>query len=135
MILNENFVKGNVEEIIAETTTLDQIFLNIKKKEEKKDKINFLKIDVQRSELDLIKGGLKALKFFDFIIIEIGTFVHIGQDLKEIIDLLYERSFLCTGCVDAPATINGFNGTMDLLFVNKNSVFYNLTKEKLNSFI
>ena len=74
------------------------------------------------------------LKFFDFIIIEISTIVHIGEDLKEIIDTLYERSFLSTGCVEAPETLNGFNGTMYLLFVYKNSEFFSLTRNKLNSF-
>ena len=53
----ETFVK-------IKSTTLDKVISL------KKEKFDFLKIDTQGSELDIIKGGLETLKEIEFILLE-----------------------------------------------------------------
>ena len=93
----ENYgIKPKIEKI--KTTTLDSIF-------DQNIKFNIIKLDVQGSELDILKGGLNLFKKADFILTEcniveynfgapyfidqVNFFNSYGFQLIDIVDLIY----------------------------------------------
>lgn len=86
---------------------------------------NLLKIDVEGYEFDVLAGIGENFKFIDFIIVEIGFFMHNGDHFYKIINLLKDFNFQAIEVVDWPKNPNGSNGTFDLLLVNLNSKFKN----------
>jgi hypothetical protein len=75
-------VTDNSNNLEIEAITLDEIPKSIKLK-----KIDLIKIDVEGSEYEILKGFEYTLKLAKYLIIEIST------DLKQIFDFLEERGF------------------------------------------
>jgi FkbM family methyltransferase len=74
---------GNVKSV-----SLDDYF--------KDKRVDYLKIDVEGAELQVIKGGLNTLKNCKFAIIE----CHFGKDWQEIHDILKDNNLIFRNLVD-----------------------------------
>ena len=87
----ENTVYYNDENVIMEkvqTTTLDEIFTN-------GETFDFVKIDTQGSELDILKGGLNTIRDTYAILLEVSLFEYnIGGPKKDdVVSFMNELGF------------------------------------------
>jgi FkbM family methyltransferase len=87
----ENTVYYNDENVIMEkvqTTTLDEIFTN-------GETFDFVKIDTQGSELDILKGGLNTIRDTYAILMEVSLFEYnIGGPKKDdVVSFMNELGF------------------------------------------
>ena len=75
----EYFTNENTNEIKTETNTLDNI---LKAANLDETLIDLIKLDVQGSELDILRGGLKAISKANFILLEVSLIEYnIGSPL------------------------------------------------------
>jgi FkbM family methyltransferase len=118
------------------TQTLDNI---LKRKNLQPD---FIKLDVQGSELDVLKGATQTLKHAEFVLLEIEvaefnqgrpTFAEIikhmdqsGFEIFDLIELKYMPHSLCL-CKAQDRRLN----EMDILFCRKNSIYKRNVDEKV----
>jgi FkbM family methyltransferase len=72
----------------VQSTTLDDYFSD--------KKVDFIKIDVEGAELDVIKGGINTIKNSILTIIE----VHFDRDWEELCNLLYSNNLQFFNLVD-----------------------------------
>lgn len=86
----EHFNDNNLEILKLKTTTLDMLFLN--------ETFDIVKMDVQGSEVDIIKGGTELLKRAKEVILEVpkgNNTYNIGAPHRDLyFDAMYELGFM-----------------------------------------
>lgn len=112
------YKEGSYDIIKVNTKTLDSrnYFLN--------DDIDLIKLDVQGSEYDILKGGINTIKRTNYVLIETSLVEYnIGSPLiGDIIDLMKEYDFYIEDIIEYHSFPHLYNGAifqMDVLFKNK----------------
>jgi len=77
--LTEHFNDDNVIEVMVNAKTLDTLLPNMR--------FNFIKLDTQGSEIDIIKGGSSLLQFADYILMECSV-VEYNKNSPKIDDVI-----------------------------------------------
>jgi FkbM family methyltransferase len=127
---------GNCHTRTLTTTTLDNIL------DKHKVSPDFIKIDVQGAELDVLRGARNTLKKVEFIMLEVQvaefnqgapTFFEImkymdkkGFELFDVIEMSYIPHSLCL-CRSDRGRLN----ELDLLFIRKDSEYKKKVEEKV----
>ena len=109
---NTNFFK-DCEIIKKNTLTLDSVF--------KEKTFDLIKIDTQGSEIDILKGGINAMKKASFIILEmpfLGEYNKAAPDFYDHIIFMKEHGFVP---YDIPEQhrVNGILIQIDIVFIKK----------------
>lgn len=112
------YEEGKYETVRIETKTLDS--LNLFQGEE----IDYIKLDVQGSELDVINGGVETLKRTNFISAELSLLEYNEKApmIDVVVDRLYELDFRMLDIIEYHRFENMYNGAyfqLDILF-NRN---------------
>ena len=92
----------------------------------KNEKNIFLKIDCQGAELTILKGSSLILKKTDFIILEVPVFGEYNKDapnFEECIKYMESINFIIFDIL-LNHTIENYSSQSDILFINKDSSFY-----------
>jgi hypothetical protein len=92
-------------------------------------KNNLLKLDVQGSELDILKGLGNKIDIFEAIILEtsVRRYNQSSPLFIKIINFMYKKNFIFYDLCDLKR-LDGTNSTLiqfDALFINKNSKLIN----------
>jgi FkbM family methyltransferase len=119
-LYRENTKHYSDEKLIVtkiKTETLD----NLLERTNNKNKFDFLKIDTQGSELDILQGASETLKYAKVLVVETSLLEYtIGSPLQsEIITYLTNLNFSVLGCVEEHRLDGGVGALFqqDLLFV------------------
>lgn len=78
--LSEHFNRDNILEVNIKSTTLDNLFFN--------KSFDFVKLDTQGSEIDILKGGDKFISNTKYILIECST-IQYNENSPQIEDIFY----------------------------------------------
>ena len=111
--LTHNYNDNNMVQLM--TKKLDTFV-----KENKLPQPDFIKLDTQGAEVDIIKGGSKTLKNCKVILTEIPVMRYNdgAPNFSKYIDILYDNDFVPTG-VDHIAIRKGILNQMDIVFLKK----------------
>jgi len=85
-----------------------------------------IKIDVQGSELDILKGGIKALQGTEYIILETVLFEFFkgGPQIFDILEFMKEHGFVCYDIFDPGyRLLDGAMSQVDIAFVKETVQF------------
>ena len=87
-------------------------------------KIDFIKIDVQGAELDILRGAETIIKNTDFIMLEISLMSYNEKSplFAEVVEFMKQRNFALYDIVEFHY-IQGCCIQVDGLFLNKNSTW------------
>lgn len=109
--LTRNYNGGKYQELTTKT-------LNTVIEERSLPLPDFIKMDTQGSELDIIRGGSKAFEHAKLVMIETPTMLYNegAPKFSDYIDLMYENGFIPTGIEHIAMRINVV-GHMDVVFV------------------
>lgn len=113
---------GNGQHLSLNTNTLDEVY----NQEKFPDKIDFLKLDVQGFELEVLKGGPTVLNNSDIVLLEVALIdLYVDSPLvRDVINFMDERAFvlydICS--VDIKRPLDNALWQSDFLFVKKNSI-------------
>ncbi|MBT4130020.1 MAG: FkbM family methyltransferase [Candidatus Marinimicrobia bacterium] len=112
-----HFSSNNVIEEKRITTTLDQTTKNIG------TNYDFIKIDVQGSEADIIKGGKQTIQNANYILVEAQLIEYNKKApfIDEIIKLLSELSFRMVDIFEIHYLPDGRLNEIDILFTKNNN--------------
>ena len=111
----------NAQYILLKTTTLDEACIQ----KGFVGKIDFLKLDVQGFELEVLKGGQTVLKNSDIVLLEVALLdLYVDSPLvRDVINYMYEYGFvvydICS--VDIKRPLDNALWQSDFLFVKESS--------------
>jgi hypothetical protein len=115
--------------LIKTTTTLDTVIQTVCKW----DKVDFLKLDVQGFELEVLNGSSNCLKNCELVLLE-ASLIPVNKNCPLIIDVMsfmQERDFQLLDFCSQIRRKDGALWQTDLMFIKKHSAF--LPKNELNS--
>jgi FkbM family methyltransferase len=120
-VLTEHKENDDFEKVTKTTTTLSSVL-------EKKqiDKIDFLKIDTQGYELEILKGATEVLKNVDVILLEVSLLdIHANVPLlHEVCSFMYQYGFVTYDiCSFTRRPLDKALWQSDFIFVKENSSF------------
>lgn len=120
----DEFADNQSEVIVVKTETLDNTF-----NREGIDKIDFIKLDVQGYELEILKGFTGFLPVIEVILLEVSLLdIHKGVPLlHDVVGFMYQFGFvaydICSVTTRRP--LDNALWQTDLLFVKEQSIFRN----------
>lgn len=119
------FSKENRIEKKIKTKTLDTLVAELKWPAP-----DFIKIDTQGSEIDILKGASNTLKNCTFVLIEIKVqdYNQNSPDFYESINFMYNKGFKIFDITEFHYH-SGFLNEIDFLFVKKDSIFANMIEQ------
>ena len=115
---------------------LKAITLNEIQKRNQIPKPDFLKIDTQGSEIDIIEGGLKLVNKAEFLLLEIPFFGVYNQGVPSFqvhIEKIDNFGFIPYDIVSLQRITSDILIQVDVLFVNKNSKFIKLGQQEIRN--
>lgn len=120
-ILSEHKENNDFEKVIKSTTTLSLLL-----EKRKIGKIDFLKIDTQGYELEILKGGTEYLKNTDVVLLEVSLLdIHQNVPLvHEVCSFMYQYGFVTYDiCSFTRRPLDQALWQSDFIFVKENSSF------------
>ena len=120
-VLAEHKENNDFEKVTKKTTTLGLLL-----EKNQINKINFLKIDTQGYELEILKGATEALKNTDVVLLEVSL-LDIHQNvplLHEVCNFMYQYGFVTYDiCSFTRRPLDKALWQSDFIFVKENSPF------------
>ncbi len=120
-ILSEHKENDDFEKVTKKTTTLSLLL-----EKNQINKIDFLKIDTQGYELEILKGAIEALKNTDVILLEVSLLdIHKNVPLlHEVCNFMYQYGFVTYDiCSFTRRPLDKALWQSDFIFVKENSPF------------
>lgn len=120
-ILSEHKENDDFEKVTKKTTTLSLLL-----EKNKIDKIDFLKIDTQGYELEILKGATEVLKNTDVVLLEVSLLdIHKNVPLvHEVCSFMYQYGFVTYDiCSFTRRPLDRALWQSDFIFVKENSPF------------
>ena len=84
------------------------------------DNVNFIKIDVEGFEEDVINGFEELIMEFDFVIVEVIFDLYNSDKFYKIVNYMYGKGFCVSSILACPRHSDDTNKTADFLFNNFN---------------